>query len=90
MPEPIQLVAVYTGDSPNYHVFQIVDGEDFVGSIYVRKTSDNGIPEGVELSFVTPSRDKFLWTKGMNELLNRAREGSKAEQKLIRTLKKYE
>jgi hypothetical protein len=90
MPEPIQLTAVYTGDSSNYHIFQIVNGGDFVGSLYVKKKSDNGIPEGLEVTFVTPSRDKFLWTKGMGELLDRARSGSKAEQKLIRTMKKYE
>jgi len=90
MPEPINLTAVYTGDSSNYHIFQVVDGGDFVGSLYVKKTSDNGIPEGVEVTFITPSRDKFLWKKGMEELLDRARSGSKAEQKLIKTLKSYE
>lgn len=90
MPEPINLNAVFTGDSANYHIFQIVDSGDFVGSLYIKKKSDNGIPEGVEITFVTPSRDKHLWKHGMEELLDRAREGSKAEQKLIRTLKTYE
>lgn len=90
MEEPIQLSAVYTGDSPNYHIFQVVDSGDFVGSMYIKKKSDNGIPEGLGVTFVTPSRDKVAWRKGMNELLDRAREGSKAEQKLIRTMKQHE
>lgn len=90
MPEPIELNAVFTGDSANYHIFQVVGDGDFVGSMYIRKKSDNGIPEGVEITFITPSRDKFLWKKGMGELLDKSRGGSKAEQKLIRTMKKYE
>jgi hypothetical protein len=89
MPEPIQLSAVFTGDSANYHIFQVVGSDDFVGSLYIKKKSENGIPEGVEITFVTPSRDKFLWTKGMGELLDKARSGSKAEQKLVNTMKKY-
>lgn len=83
-------VAVYTGDSANYHIFQIVNGEDMVGSLYVRKKSDNGIPQRVEVELITPSRDKEAWKDGMNSLLDKAREGSKAEAKLIKTLKSYD
>jgi len=89
MSKPIEVEAVFTGDSANYHIFQLVSEGEFVGSIYVEKKSDNGIPEVMEVNLVTPSRDKVVWKKGMNQLLDKAREGSKAEQKLIRTLKSY-
>lgn len=82
--------AVYTGDSANYHIFQIVNGEEMVGSLYVRKKSENGIPQKVEVDLITPSRDKDAWRDGMNTLLDKAREGSKAEAKLIKTLKSYD
>ena len=90
MAERIELNAVFTRDSANYHIFQIVNGEDFVGSLYVKKKSANGIPEGAEVTFITPSRDKHLWSSGVKGLIDKARDGSKAEQKLIRTLKSYE
>jgi hypothetical protein len=89
MPEPINLTAVFTGDSKNFHIFQIVD-ENFVGSMYIKKKSDNGIPETVGIALITPSRDKGVWKECMQLLLDRTREGSKAKQKLIRTLKSYE
>jgi len=90
MSKPIDLTAVYTGDSPNYHIFQVVDSGDFVGSLYIKKSSDNGIPETIEVNFVTPSRDKVVWKKGMDDLLDKAREGSKAEKKLIRTMRQHD
>jgi len=91
MSDQIKLIAVFTGDSANYHIFQIVsDGEEFVGSLYIKKKSENGIPEVAGITFVTPSRDKKVWKEGMKELLERAREGSKAESKLIKTMKSYE
>jgi hypothetical protein len=85
----MDLRAVFTGDSSNYHIFQVVDSEDCVGSIYIKKKSTNGVPEALEINLVTPIRDKFLWTKGLEELIEKAREGSKAKHKLVKTLKSY-
>jgi hypothetical protein len=89
MGEPTELMAVFTGDSTNYHIFQIVDNDDFVGSLYIKKKSTNGVPEGADISFITPSRDKHLWKKGLKSLIEKARDGSKAKQKLERTMKNY-
>jgi hypothetical protein len=82
-------IAVYTGDSANYHIFQIASEEgDVVGSIYLSKKED--IPEGLDITLITPNRDKFLWRKNVEDLKDRARDGSKAEAKLKRILKKHE
>jgi hypothetical protein len=85
----MELNVVFTGDSANYHIFQVVESGDCVGSIYIRKDSDNGVPETAELNFITPSRDKRTWVAGMSELIEKARDGSKAKNKLIKTLKSY-
>jgi hypothetical protein len=84
-----KLVAVFTGDSANYHIFQIV-AESMVGSLYVRKKDENGIPDVVEVNLITPKRDKAVWEAGVNSLLEKVREGSKAESKLVKILKEYE
>lgn len=89
MGEPTELNAVFTGDSTNFHIFQIFDSEDFVGSLYVKKKSANGVPEAAEVNFITPARDKHLWKVGLNSLIEKARSGSKAEQKLKRALSTY-
>lgn len=82
-------VAVYTGDTANFHNFQIVNGEEMVGNLYVSKKSDNGIPQRVEVELITPSRDHEAWMNGMHSLLEKARSGSKAESKLIKSLQSY-
>lgn len=85
---PKEVNAAYTGDSRKFHIFQIDDetGES-VGSIYISK--EMNIPEGVEISFITPQRDKFLWEKMIGRLIEKAREGSKAEAKLHRILGEF-
>jgi hypothetical protein len=85
----MKLNAVFTGDSPNYHIFQVVGNGACVGSIYIKK-KDVEIPKALGLSLITPSSDKKAWKQGMNDLLDITREGSKAESKLIKTLKSYE
>lgn len=85
----MDLIAIFTGDSSHYHIFQVVDSEHCVGSLYIKKKGVE-LPEGLEVNLITPSRDKELWKHGMTQLLSKARAGSKAEQKLIRTWKKYE
>lgn len=78
-------MAHYTGDSAKFHIFQIDDdtGES-VGSIYISKDAE--LPNEFEISLITPQRDKFLWTKGIKNLISRARVGSKAESKLQKIL----
>lgn len=88
MEEVKETIAVFTGDSANYHIFQIVD-EELVGSIYVKKDKNLGIPEEVEVSLVTHGRDRKLWKLKVEELLSRTRQGSKAEVKLRKVLKSF-
>ena len=85
----MDLIAVFTGDSANYHIFQVIDSEHVVGSLYIKKKGVD-LPKGLDVSLVTPVRDKELWKHGMNQLLDKSRSGSKAENKLIKTLKNYE
>ena len=84
----MELLAVYVGDSANFHIFQFV-ADEAVGTLYFKK-SDSDIPEGVDVNVITPQRDKDLWRHSVNALLEKSREGSKGEAKLIRVLKKYE
>lgn len=44
MEEVKETIAVFTGDSENFHIFQVVDDE-LVGSIYIKKDKNLGIPE---------------------------------------------
>lgn len=88
MEEVKETIAVFTGDSENYHIFQVVDDE-IVGSIYIKKDKDFGIPEEVEVSLITHGRDAFLWKLKVTELLNRARDGSKAKVKLAKVLRDF-
>ena len=84
----METIAVYTGDSANFHIFQIVD-ENLVGSIYVKKEETSDIPEGVEVNLITHGRDEELWKIKVKELLGKARPGSKAELKLKKVLVQY-
>lgn len=84
------LNAVFTGDSANFHIFQVVGEDDYVGSLYVRKATNEPIPERVELTLITSSRDYELWKQGLNTLISKARDGSKAKKKLIKALRSYE
>lgn len=86
---PLELNAMFTGDSTNYHVFQIATEDKVLGSVYIDKKTD-AIPESVKLSLVTPGRNKKEWRKGMNILLDKTREGSRAETKLIKIMKSNE
>lgn len=83
-----EVMAMYSGDTAKFHVFQIDDesGES-VGSVYVSKEVE--LPSELEISLITPQRDKFLWVKGIKNLISRARVGSKAESKLQKTLGVY-
>jgi hypothetical protein len=81
----MDLIAVYTGDSTNFHIFQIVDAEA-VGTIYLKKKSSHGIPQGLDVSLITPNSDKELWEIKVKELLKNSREGSKARSKLEKVL----
>ena len=85
----MDLIAVFTGDSTNYHIFQVIDSEECVGSLYIKKKGLE-LPEGLDINLITPTRDKELWKRGMDQLLEKARSGSKAENKLIKSLKTYE
>jgi hypothetical protein len=87
MGKVIEVDCVYTGDSTNYHIFQVVGGGEYVGSIYIKKKSENNIPKTVEVNFVTPTSDKTVWLKGIKSLIDGARDGSKAEQKLKKVMK---
>lgn len=82
----MDLTAVFTGDSANFHIFQVIDSSKVVGSIYIKKKSDDGIPEALEINLITPQRDQFLWIKGLKSLIAKAREGSRAKNKLMKTL----
>jgi hypothetical protein len=84
----MDLIAVYTGDSTNFHIFQIVD-EEAVGTIYLKKKSSNGIPQGLDVNLITPNSDKELWEIKVKDLLKKSREGSKARTKLERVLGDY-
>jgi len=86
--KPKEVNAVYAGDSRKFHIFQIEDdtGES-VGSVYVSKEVE--LPNEIEVSLITPQRDKFLWETLLCKLISKARKGSKAEAKLQRTLGEF-
>jgi len=84
----MELIAVYTGDSTNFNIFQIVDEDgNVVGSLYFNKKND--LPEGVDVNLITPKRDHHLWTSGINFLLGKSRDGSKNQKKLKQVMKSY-
>ena len=88
MEEVKETVAVFTGDSENYHIFQVVDDE-MVGSLYIKKDKNLGIPEEIEISLITHGRDAELWKIKVENLLERSRSGSKAEMKLKKALRDF-
>jgi len=83
----MELIAVYTGDSENFHIFQIVD-DNVVGSLYIARKEEN-IPEALEVNLITPTRDDHLWRTKVKVLVDKAREGSKALKKLHAILDKH-
>ena len=84
----METVAVYTGDSRNFHIFNIVDEEsNIVGSIYVNRKID--IPEGLDINMITPNRDHFLWETKVRFLLEKSQPGSKNEKRLKKVLSEY-
>lgn len=84
----MEVVAVYTGDSRNFHIFTIADEEsEIVGSIYVNKKIE--IPEGLDVNIITPQRDHHLWESKVKFLLEKSREGSKNRKRLMQVLKEY-
>jgi hypothetical protein len=86
---PYRLAAVYTGDSANYHIFQIPDDLSVVASIYIRKDTEGGIPHELSINLTLPTRNKEAWLKGITTLKDNARDGSKAKTKLIRTISNH-
>ena len=78
-------IAVYTGDSANFHIYQVVN-DNMVGSIYVNKAV-NPVPQGVVLNFLHPSHKD--WRKNVEALLDKTRDGSKARVKLNKILKEH-
>jgi hypothetical protein len=78
----MRLQAVFTGDSRNYHIFQIVD-DNVVGSIYISKDVES-TPKTLEIENLTAGDIK--WKTLLTVLASKARPGSKQAKKLERVL----
>lgn len=76
----MQLFAVFTHDTRKYHVYQILEEEKkVVGTLYYRK--DVPLPVSESFEIINPADDRFV---GMiKTLIDRARDGSKGQQRLI-------
>ena len=81
-----EIIAVYTGDSANFHIYQVVN-ENMVGSIYVNKKVDP-LPKIARTKLVNPT-DGGVWKDHLNKLLEKTRDGSKAKSKLQKILKEH-
>lgn len=77
-----EVTAVYTGDSANYHIYQAVDTDGVVGTLYFTKESTP--PKNIVMELLVPS-DKN-WRKLVEKLQANAREGSKAHDRLTSIL----
>jgi len=76
--------AVYVGDSTNYHIYQIADGngKKVVGTLYFSK--DDEAPSKVVVSLLTPAHGK--WRGIVEKLKGKAKEGSKNYNRLTSIL----
>ena len=76
------VTALYTHDSPRFHVYQICN-DNMVGTIYVSKDLE-AVPKKIDFDMLTANDEN--WRAGVEILMEGARPGSKAKAKLKRAL----
>jgi pyridoxal/pyridoxine/pyridoxamine kinase len=82
----MNLYAVYSGETQKRYYFALYDEDDrVVGTYYLRK--DVPIPETTTLIMMTPNSEG--WGDLVAAMIEKTREGSKAEQKLYEVLAKH-